>query len=187
MNQEEIINLNIEFWPCNTLKLIYACPIKWFQIHRPCNLFCNESPSHVKTSFADSSKLTCWTFNMIEWWLLLFGGPILALIIRAMVKVPYRPKLLHTPYARPGKIYYRFLCLNMLILLFWSGPWHYLKIICGRIWLAWKLVRHPRVLNGYDTTSKKYEKIGLVATELEKVWELPHELKNREVCLFLSL
>ncbi|KZS14607.1 Phosphoenolpyruvate synthase [Daphnia magna] len=99
---------------------------------------------------------------MIEWWLLLFGGPILALVIRWMVKVPYRPKLLHTPYARPG-------------------PWHYLKIISGRIWLAWKLVRHPRVLNVYDTTSKKYEKVGLVATELEKVWELPHELKNREV------
>uniref|UniRef100_A0A0P6DHG3 Phosphoenolpyruvate synthase n=1 Tax=Daphnia magna TaxID=35525 RepID=A0A0P6DHG3_9CRUS len=98
---------------------------------------------------------------MIEWWLLLFGGPILALVIRWMVKVPYRPKLLHTPYARPG-------------------PWHYLKIISGRIWLAWKLVRHPRVLNVYDTTSKKYEKVGLVATELEKVWELPHELKNRE-------
>ncbi|KAI9559139.1 hypothetical protein GHT06_015928 [Daphnia sinensis] len=98
---------------------------------------------------------------MIEWWLLLFGGPILALIIRSLVKVPYRPKLLHTPYARPG-------------------PWHYLKIISGRIWLAWKLVRHPRVLNVYDTTSKKYEKVGLVATELEKVWELPHELKNRE-------
>lgn len=85
------------------------------------------------------------------------------------------------------------LVINLLISLFGSiflyfviiiGPWHYLKIICGRIWLAWKLVRHPRVLNVYDTTSKKYEKVGLVATELEKVWELPHELKNREVCLF---
>lgn len=61
------------------------------------------------------------------------------------------------------------------------GPWHYLKIISGRIWLAWKLVRHPRVLNVFDTTSKKYEKVGLVATELEEIWEMPHELKNREV------
>jgi hypothetical protein len=43
------------------------------------------------------------------------------------------------------------------------------------------MVRHPRVLNVFDMTSKKYEKVGLVATELEKVWELPHELKNREV------
>lgn len=117
---------------------------------------------------------------MIEWWLLLFGGPILALVIRWMVKVPYRPKLLHTPYARPGNLSYvnsksNINCLSCL------GPWHYLKIISGRIWLAWKLVRHPRVLNVYDTTSKKYEKVGLVATELEKVWELPHELKDREV------
>ena len=75
---------------------------------------------------------------------------------------------------------WKYFCYTVIII----GPWHYLKIICGRIWLAWKLVRHPRVLNVYDTTSKKYEKIGLVATELEKVWELPHELKNREVCLF---
>lgn len=57
----------------------------------------------------------------------------------------------------------------------------------GRIWLAWKLVRHPRVLNVFDTTSKKYEKVGLVATELERVWELPHELKNREVLISIQL
>lgn len=39
---------------------------------------------------------------MIEWLWLLFGGPILALIISRLIRVPHRPKLLHTPYARPG-------------------------------------------------------------------------------------
>lgn len=98
---------------------------------------------------------------MIEWLWLLFGGPIVALIIRWFIKVPGRPKLLHTPYARPG-------------------PWHVLKILTARVWLAWRLVRHPRVLNVYDPTSKKYEKLGIVATELEKTWELPHKLENFE-------
>lgn len=126
---------------------------------------------------------------MIEWLWLLFGGPILALILRRLLRVPYRPKLLHTPYARPG-ILHNF-CINISFTLLFMfqckiGPWHYLKIISGRIWLAWKLVRHPRVLNVFDTTSKKYEKVGLVATELEKLWELPHELKNREVYIILT-
>ena len=62
-----------------------------------------------------------------------------------------------------------------------AGPWHILKIIAGRIWLAWKHVKHPRVLNIFDVTSKKYEKVGIVADELEKVWELPHLLQDREV------
>ena len=39
---------------------------------------------------------------MIEWIYLLLGGPIIALIIRRLLRVPHRPKLLHTPYARPG-------------------------------------------------------------------------------------
>lgn len=131
---------------------------------------------------------------MFEWIWLLLGGPIVALIIRRLLRVPHRPKLLHTPYARPGNLphadfYHLFLSLlNILLLIFHLlylvvkiGPWHYLKQATARIWLSWKMVRHPRVLNVFDMTSKKYEKIGLVATELEKVWEAPHELKNREV------
>ena len=43
------------------------------------------------------------------------------------------------------------------------------------------MVRHPRELNVIDVNSKKYENMGLVATDLEKKWELPHELENREV------
>ena len=131
---------------------------------------------------------------MSEWIWLLLGGPIVALIISRLTRVPHRPKLLHTPYARPGiltfpQIYVNFPFLLVLhtILLFYytcctfTGPWHYLKQATARLWLSWKMVRHPRVLNVFDLTSKKYEKIGLVSTELEKVWELPHELKNREV------
>lgn len=45
------------------------------------------------------------------------------------------------------------------------------------------MVKHPRVLNVLDTMSKKLDKIGLVATELEKSWELPQQLENREVRL----
>ena len=39
---------------------------------------------------------------MSEWIWLLLGGPIVALIISRLTRVPHRPKLLHTPYARPG-------------------------------------------------------------------------------------
>lgn len=39
---------------------------------------------------------------MIEWIWLLLGVLIIALIIRYLNRVPYRPKLLYTPYARPG-------------------------------------------------------------------------------------
>lgn len=39
---------------------------------------------------------------MIIWLWLIIGGPLIALIIRKLVRVPYRPKLLYTPYARPG-------------------------------------------------------------------------------------
>jgi len=32
----------------------------------------------------------------------------------------------------------------------------------------------------YQATSKHFQKTGIVATELEKIWELPHELPNRK-------
>ena len=134
---------------------------------------------------------------MFEWIWLLLGGPIIALIIRRLLRVPHRPKLLHTPYARPGNFpqtdfyqlflslcYFYYLNSNLFHCIVKIGPWNYLKQASARIWLSWKMVRHQRVLNVFDMTSKKYEKVGLVATELEKVWELPHELKNREVCTY---
>ena len=62
-----------------------------------------------------------------------------------------------------------------------SGPWHYSKLLVARVWLAYRLVRHPRVLNTFDMKSKKYDKLGVVATELEKYWELPKKLIDREV------
>jgi len=70
---------------------------------------------------------------------------------------------------------------NLISFFVIKGPWHYLKQISARIWLAWRMVRHPRELNVIDVNSKKYENMGLVATDLEKKWELPHELENREV------
>lgn len=77
-----------------------------------------------------------------------------------------------------GKIY----CPNLFwILASFPGPWHYSKLLVARIWLAYRLVRHPRVLNTFDMKSKKYDKLGVVASELEKVWELPKKLINREV------
>jgi len=98
---------------------------------------------------------------MSVWLWLLFGGPLIALLIRQFLRIPRRPKILHTPYARPG-------------------PWHYSKLLVARVWLAYRLVRHPRVLNTFDMKSKKYDKLGVVATELEKYWELPKKLIDRE-------
>ena len=67
------------------------------------------------------------------------------------------------------------------MLNFFSGPWHLLKLILARIWLAWKFVRHPRELNVINTMSKKYENVGIVDTNVEKDWEQPKSLLNREV------
>ena len=77
---------------------------------------------------------------MIEWLWLLFGGPIVALIIRWFIKVPGRPKLLHTPYARPGNAYLYSLMLfprNFQLrfgLLDASGYW------C--LWISWFSISH---------------------------------------------
>jgi len=47
------------------------------------------------------------------------------------------------------------------------------------------MVRQPRVLNVYNPQSKDVSKIGVVATDLEKQWDLPHPLPNREVIFCL--
>ena len=79
---------------------------------------------------------------------------------------------------------FKFSCLTDIFSL---GPWHVLKILTARIWLAWKMVRQPRVLNVYNTQSKDVSKIGVIATDLEKQWDLPHPLPNREVTFLLVL
>ena len=55
-----------------------------------------------------------------------------------------------------------------------------MKLLTAQVWLAYRHVKHPRVLT-YDLTSSKYEACGVVATELEKLWELPKELNHRTV------
>jgi len=55
-----------------------------------------------------------------------------------------------------------------------------LKLAISRVWLAYRLVKHPRAL-AHKINPKKYGQLGLVATELEKLWELPKKLEDATV------
>lgn len=65
------------------------------------------------------------------------------------------------------------------------GPWYPLKIMAARVWLTWKLIKIPRVLNNVidreydDVSSEGYTQIGKLApTNAEMAWEQPHQLKT---------
>ena len=128
---------------------------------------------------------------MIEWKYLLLVGSIIALIIRRLLRAPYKPEIFHSPYARPGsfkfekkKGFFKRIRIIFFFLIYvdrFTGPWHLMKLISARIWLTRKLVRHPRELNIINTMSKKYENVGLVITDVENDWEQPKPLLNGEV------
>lgn len=119
---------------------------------------------------------------------LVFG--VIAVVLRKILWSPQIPKLLHTPYARPGKFdkkYFKPKCRLLLYLysrrnIWVIGPWYHLKIIAAKIWLTWKLIKHPRILNVKDKNSDVYKKMGQLApTEVEIAWEQPRPLKTMTV------
>ena len=121
------------------------------------------------------------------WIWALLGLPVLVLFIRRFMRIPCQKKLLHTPYAQHGNVMFHFWIVKWLLKpmsfncsYHVPDTLHYSKILIGRIYLAYEMVKHPRRL-AFDMKSKIYEKLGLVPTSLENEMEQPKTLRNRAV------
>ncbi|XP_045028647.1 putative phosphoenolpyruvate synthase [Daphnia magna] len=97
---------------------------------------------------------------------LLFTALVFFALLRKLLWSPQVPDFLRSPYTQPG-------------------PWYPLKIMAARVWLTWKLIKIPRVLNNVidreydDVSSEGYKQIGKLApTNAEMAWEQPHQLKT---------
>uniref|UniRef100_A0A0N8BPI2 Phosphoenolpyruvate synthase n=1 Tax=Daphnia magna TaxID=35525 RepID=A0A0N8BPI2_9CRUS len=97
---------------------------------------------------------------------LLFTALVFFTLLRKLLWSPQVPDFLRSPYTQPG-------------------PWYPLKIMAARVWLTWKLIKIPRVLNNVidreydDVSSEGYKQIGKLApTNVEMAWEQPHQLKT---------